>query len=108
MFYDNSISPGAKINIEILRYPYKFYDNSISPGAKIIFDVELPNGLFYDNSISPGAKISKICIKYFNTCFCKTINIISYFYPLRKLFLLNQYNFYKLLGYTGCFEVFLI
>ncbi len=85
-----------------------FYDNSISPGAKIRNCFGDNAGWFYDNSISPGAKISKICIKYFNTCFCKTISIISYFYPLRKLFLLNQYNFYKLLGYTGCFEVFLI
>ncbi len=91
-----------------LKYCHKFYDNSISPGAKIDIHLYVVLSQFYDNSISPGAKISKICIKYFNTCFCKTISIISYFYPLRKLFLLNQYNFYKLLGYTGCFEVFLI
>ena len=108
MFYDNSISPGAKMIRQRTKRQGGFYDNSISPGAKMICLCMFTMNQFYDNSISPGAKISKICIKYFNTCFCKTISIISYFYPLRKLFLLNQYNFYKLLGYTGCFEVFLI
>lgn len=35
MFYDNSISPGAKIDMVLCDLPFGFYDNSISPGAKI-------------------------------------------------------------------------
>ncbi len=34
-----------------------FYDNSISPGAKIRNCFGDNAGWFYDNSISPGAKI---------------------------------------------------
>ena len=35
MFYDNSISPGAKICTYTPPQQVTFYDNSISPGAKI-------------------------------------------------------------------------
>ncbi len=56
-FYDNSISPGTKINLQHYQTENLFYDNSISPGTKIR-SVELRIRYeFYDNSISPGTKI---------------------------------------------------
>ena len=36
MFYDNSISPGAKMIRQRTKRQGGFYDNSISPGAKMI------------------------------------------------------------------------
>ena len=37
-----------------------FYDNSISPGAKMICLCMFTMNQFYDNSISPGAKIYRV------------------------------------------------